>query len=80
MPGVCDRNGHRRKKRAGESDRRGRYDRSEMELNPEPEGLDTMDLHADCREVCTELYNSVKTRFAGSRATEGIQSEEEERH
>ena len=75
---ACDRNGHRRKRRAGESDRRGKYDRSEMELNPEPEGLDTMDLHADCREVCTELYNSVKTRFAGSRATKEIQSEEEE--
>ena len=81
VPGVCDRNGHRRIICAGKNDRRGRYDRSKMERDQEAEALDTMNLHADCKEVMMDFYNRVKSKYQGhhrSRSDEEIQSDGDE--
>ena len=40
VPGVCDRNGHRRKQREGVPDRRGKYDRSKIKEEEEAETLE----------------------------------------
>ena len=59
VPGVCDRNGHR-KKSTGDEDGRNYWPRLE---DQSAEGLDKIDLHEDCIEVVRELYFSRKEKF-----------------
>ena len=78
MPGVCDRNGHRRIQRADCLDRRGKYDRDKMDSSQVPEGLESMDLHSDCKQVCSEFYNGVKVKYALRGNADETQSDGEE--
>ena len=78
VPGVCDRNGHRRTQRADGLDRRGKYDRDKMDSSQVPEGLESMDLHSDCKQVCSEFYNGVKVKYALRGNADETQSDGEE--
>ena len=78
MPGVCDRNGRRRKRHEGKPDRRGKYDRSKINEEEEAEALDTMDLHADCKEVMLEFYNTESSKYKNYVETIRNQSEQAE--
>ena len=40
VPGVCDRNGHRRKQREGVPGRRGKYDQSKIKEEEEAKALE----------------------------------------
>ena len=76
VPGVCDRNGHRRKQREGVPDRRGKYDRSIINENEEAKALDTTNLHVDCKEVVLQFYSTETCKFDAYLASVGIQSEQ----
>ena len=53
MPGVCDRNGHRRKQAAvGRQHYKMHEDQSATPIKD-------LDLHSDCIEVCTNIYNNL---------------------
>ena len=79
VPGVCDRNGHRRSPRAGKNDHRGKYDCSKMNIEEEAEAMETLDHHVDCEEVMLEFYNSVKSKYEEHRRSDNeIQSDGEE--
>ena len=52
VPGVCDHNGHRRK-HAGVG--RKHY---KMHEDQSATPIDELDLHADCIDVCTNIYNN----------------------
>ena len=49
-----------------------------MDSKQVAEGLESMDLHADCREVYLEFYNSVKAKYAPHGNADENQSEEKE--
>ena len=64
VPGVCDRNGHRR--RSTEGDQRKYQARLE---DQSAAGLDKIDLHEDAVQVARELYFAEKDKFYTNRTT-----------
>ena len=58
VPGVCDRNGHRRKQREGVPDRRGRYNWSKINKEEEAKALDTVRIRVLICYFCVRYKSS----------------------